>query len=246
MTLDVYDVPPPSHPPRHSPTTPRSSSSESHVGDSAYSSQSGLTYDYPPNCSSEKIPISDETYDYPPSNPAPKMDDVPPVRPPPPRHLQQQEAYQNIPPNSKMLNEGLSNLDINKVVPTGMTNLNVNVPLSYDIPSNNASTKTNYDYPTNSVSNLSVIPPPGQCSSDRDQHSYINAATSRVSKPEEDMYLPMSGYMPMQDRSSSSLSDSARSHDSYTNMSEVNVYDHPPPQRPPRLSKPVPPPCSKY
>jgi hypothetical protein len=43
-----------------------------------------------------------------------------------------------------------------------------------------------------------VIPPPGSCSND--SHSYINAATSRVSNVEEDMYLPMGG---VKDRTSS-------------------------------------------
>ncbi|VDI51214.1 Hypothetical predicted protein [Mytilus galloprovincialis] len=243
-TLDVYDVPPPGHPPRHSPSTPRSSSSESHKADSAYSSQSVLTYDYPP--SSEKNVVSDETYDYPPTNPhnLPKMDDVPPVRPPPPKsYLQQQEPYQNIPPNSKMLNEGIDSLDINKVVPMS-TNLSANVPLSYDFPSNNASTQSAYDFPTSgqSGSSLLVIPPPG-CGID--SHSYINAATRPVSHAHEDMYLAMDGLVPpaVADRTSS-ISDSGKSHDSYTLMSEVNVYDHPPPQRPPRISKVIPKPCN--
>lgn len=243
-TLDVYDVPPPGHPPRHSPSTPRSSSSESHKADSAYSSQSVLTYDYPP--SSEKNVVSDETYDYPPTNPhnLPKMDDVPPVRPPPPKsYLQQQEPYQNIPPNSKMLNEGIDSLDINKVVPMS-TNLSANVPLSYDFPSNNASTQSAYDFPTSgqSGSSLLVIPPPG-CGID--SHSYINAATRPVSHAHEDMYLAMDGLVPpaVADRTSS-ISDSGKSHDSYTLMSELNVYDHPPPQRPPRISKVIPKPCN--
>ncbi|CAG2253622.1 DOS [Mytilus edulis] len=230
-------------PPRHSPSTPRSSSSESHKADSAYSSQSVLTYDYPP--SSEKNVVSDETYDYPPTNPhnLPKMDDVPPVRPPPPKsYLQQQEPYQNIPPNSKMLNEGIDSLDINKVVPMS-TNLSANVPLSYDFPSNNASTQSAYDFPTSgqSGSSLLVIPPPG-CGID--SHSYINAATRPVSHAHEDMYLAMDGLVPpaVADRTSS-ISDSGKSHDSYTLMSELNVYDHPPPQRPPRISKVIPKPC---
>ena len=234
--LEVYDVPPPGHPPRHSPSTPRSSSSESHKADSAYSSQSGLTYDYPPT--SERGQICDETYDYPPTNPAnqPKMDDVPPVRPPPPKSHQQQEPYQNIPPNSKILNEDMNSLDINKVVP--MSQLTATMPMSYDFPSNNASTIM-YDLPKQSgvPSNLLVIPPPGSCSND--SHSYINAATSRVSNVEEDMYLPMGG---VNDRTSS-VSETP-SHESYTTMSEVSVYDHPPPQRPPRISKPVPKPCN--
>lgn len=236
--LEVYDVPPPGHPPRHSPSTPRSSSSESHKADSAYSSQSGLTYDYPP--SSERGQICDETYDYPPAT-QPKLDDVPPVRPPPPKSHQQQEPYQNIPPNSKILNEDMNNLDINKVVP--MSQLTATVPLSYDFPSNNGST-TMYDLPKQGgvPSNLLVIPPPGSCSSG--SHSYMNAATGRVSNVEEDMYLPMDGVVPVRDRISS-VSETP-SHDSYTHMSEISVYDHPPPQRPPRMSKPVSKPCSKF
>lgn len=258
-TLDAYDVPPPT---RNSPSTPRSSSSESQKVDSAYSSQ-GLTYDIPPVRPDGGL-SEDDVYDVPPSHAHDvSLDDIPPGRPPKPGHLQtmsnSQEAYMNIPTNSKAFEKASKTVDINSIVApppahSGMVLPPVVAMAKVDL----------YDYPKASQASLdqskqlngdssdkllmSTPPPPTVCGSG--DHRYINT-TGNV-ETHADMYLPMdSSDLSGKPRKSSSTDNEVE----YTDMTGKNsfddsfekrsspVYDHPPPSRPdmppPRPVKPA-------
>ncbi|XP_061165415.1 GRB2-associated-binding protein 1-like isoform X2 [Saccostrea echinata] len=229
---DTYDVPPPTH---HSPSSPRSSSSDSQKVDSAYSSQTGLpSYDYPPH-SGDQLG-HDDVYDVPPSNhpSVPGMGDVPP-RPPPPKSYNQ-EPYQNLPNNSR-----ISNFDLDKVVPTSAMDKHCSIG-SYDIPPPKL---TYYERPKGTIANgdvkgvspNSVPPPPQRCSAGV-SHSYINAGKGYV-QPRvdgENNYLPMEGNK-SRNNSDSVYHDMSGGHDPYLDMTPGHheVYDKPP-ARPPRVS----------
>ncbi|XP_060084043.1 GRB2-associated-binding protein 1-like isoform X2 [Ylistrum balloti] len=254
-TLEVYDIPPPA---RQSPSTPRSSSSESQK-DSAYSSQSaltGLTYDYPPS-HPDRGPVSDEVYDFPPPNPQMihSQSDVPPPRPPKASTLNQ-EPYQNLPSNSVVVKEHTqTSMDLNVVVPPTMSD-GAPVGQSYDVPraQNAVRNLSLYDMPKpqqNGVpkkdSSLLAIPPPPHSSSGMSSHSYINAGRSYVPIQKdkvEDAYLPMERAFPPSDSlDHSAYSDMSRIPTSpvnmnYTDMSALSPdYDTPPkPGLPPRIS----------
>ena len=232
---DTYDVPPPTH---HSPSSPRSSSSDSQKVDSAYSSQTGLPpYDYPPN-NGETL-TQDDVYDVPPSShpSVPRMGDVPP-RPPPPKAYSQ-EPYQNLPSNSH-----ISKFDLDKVVPTSALDKHCSMG-SYDIPPPKltyyerpkASTLTNGDI--KGVSPNSVPPPPQKCSTGT-SHSYINAGRGYV-QPRvdgENNYLPMEGNK-SRNNSDSVYHDMSGGHDPYLDMTpggHHHVEYDTPPARPPRVS----------
>lgn len=238
---DAYDIPPT----RHSPSTPRSSSSESQKTDSAYSSQHGIAYDYPPPKVESSL-TSDDVYDIPPSNPhtvtppPPGPSDIPPARPPKPACLQ--EPYQNLPPTSKMF-DSRNSVDINRVVPT--SHMDMAGMASYDMPRSSSISAT-YDLPKSSLkdTSLSATPPaPHTCG--QTQHSYINAGTGYITKSkEEEVYLPMERAFPPGDsqnktRTGDPYTDMSGKHDdNYADMAGVktSVYDHPPPARPPRIS----------
>ncbi|KAK3099896.1 hypothetical protein FSP39_011414 [Pinctada imbricata] len=240
-TLDVYDIPPT----RQSPSTPRSSSSESQKADSAYSSQSGLgqTYDYPPSHNDRNL-TADDVYDVPPPNPqtlslndnTPPRPDAPPVRPPKPNNLHQ-EQYQNLPPNSKAVQDSsLNGLDLNRVVPPTAAEIGMG---SYDIPkSSQQSNNSMYDMPKPAAagSNLlsSAVPPPQFCGFNKRQHNYLNAGKGYVPgtkrSDSEDNYLPMDG---SDSSANTSLNKSVQ--EGYLDMSHnpQDDYDTPPPARPP-------------
>ncbi|XP_033742258.1 GRB2-associated-binding protein 2-like isoform X4 [Pecten maximus] len=252
-TLEVYDIPPPA---RQSPSTPRSSSSESQK-DSAYSSQSaltGLTYDYPPT-HPDRAPTSDEVYDFPPPNPQmiQTHSDVPPPRPPKASALSQ-EPYQNLPSNSVVVKEHKqSSMDLNVVVPPTISERGP-VGQSYDVPraQNAIRNLSLYDMPKPQLnggskkdSSLLAIPPPPQSCASMSSHSYINAARGYVPTPKdkiEDAYLPMERAFPPSDSmDKSAYSDMSRiptSPINYTDMSVLSPdYDTPPkPGLPPRVS----------
>lgn len=233
---DPYDVPPPTH---HSPSSPRSSSSDSQKVDSAYSSQTGLpAYDYPPHSGDQLT--QDDVYDVPPTNhpSVPRMGDVPP-RPPPPKSYVQ-EPYQNLPSNSHIS----SKFDLDKVVPPSALDKHCSLG-SYDIPPPKlthyerpkASTLANGDI--KSVSPNSVPPPPTKCSTGT-SHSYINAGKGYV-QPRvdgENNYLPMEGNK-SRNNSDSVYHDMSGGHDPYLDMTPGGhhqvEYDTPP-ARPPRVS----------
>ncbi|XP_069129472.1 GRB2-associated-binding protein 1-like isoform X3 [Argopecten irradians] len=253
-TLEVYDIPPPA---RQSPSTPRSSSSESQK-DSAYSSQSaltGLTYDYPPT-HPDRVPTSDDVYDFPPPNPQMIQTqlDVPPPRPPK-ISSHSQEPYQNLPSNSAVVKEHKqsSGMDLNVVVPPTVID-GVHMGQSYDVPraQNSVRNLSLYDMPkpqqnggTKKDSSLMAIPPPPQSCAGMSSHSYINAARGYVPTPKdkvEDAYLPMERAFPPSDSiDQSAYSDMSRiptSPVNYTDMSGMSLdYDTPPkPGLPPRTS----------
>lgn len=233
---DPYDVPPPTH---HSPSSPRSSSSDSQKVDSAYSSQTGLpAYDYPPHSGDQLT--QDDVYDVPPTNhpSVPRMGDIPP-RPPPPKSYVQ-EPYQNLPSNSHIS----SKFDLDKVVPPSALDKHCSLG-SYDIPPPKlthyerpkASTLANGDI--KSVSPNSVPPPPTKCSTGT-SHSYINAGKGYV-QPRvdgENNYLPMEGNK-SRNNSDSVYHDMSGGHDPYLDMTPGGhhqvEYDTPP-ARPPRVS----------
>lgn len=214
---DPYDVPPPTH---HSPSSPRSSSSDSQKVDSAYSSQD--VYDVPPT-----------------THPSvPRMGDVPP-RPPPPKSYVQ-EPYMNLPSNSHISTK----IDLDKVVPPSALDKHCSLG-SYDIPPPKL---THYDRPKastlmngdiKSVSPNSVPPPPTKCSTGT-SHSYINAGKGYV-QPHvdgENNYLPMEGNK-SRNNSDSVYHDMSGGHDPYLDMTPGGhhqvEYDTPP-ARPPRVS----------
>ncbi|XP_052795448.1 GRB2-associated-binding protein 1-like isoform X2 [Mya arenaria] len=263
-SLEPYDIPPPS---KSSPSTPRSSSSESQKMDSH--SHTSQTYDVPPMRGDDEL-TTDDLYDVPPShNQNISLHTVPPSRPPKPGHLQppacNQEAYMNIPTNSKVFTEKSKgkSVDINSVVAppphSGMvlpTSEMANVDLSemYDFPKS-------LDNP--SVSNLSngdstdkllmsTPPPPSVCNAGIVEHRYINAHKGVVEQP-SDMYLPMDT-VPTGPVSKARKSSSTDNEVEYTDMSgkssfddsfegRQSIYDHPPPSRPaippPRPDKPT-------
>ncbi|XP_021348258.1 GRB2-associated-binding protein 1-like isoform X2 [Mizuhopecten yessoensis] len=249
-TLEVYDIPPPA---RQSPSTPRSSSSESQK-DSAYSSQSaltGLTYDYPPT-HPDRGPTSDEVYDFPPPNPQmiQSQSDVPPPRPPKTSALSQ-EPYQNLPSNSAVVKEHKQiSMDLNVVVPP-TTSDGAPAGQSYDVPrpQNTLRKLSLYDMPKpqqnggpKKDSNLLAIPPPPQSCAGPSSHSYINAARGYLPTPKdkvEDAYLPMERAFPPSDSlDKSAYSDMSRIPTSPVNYTDMSSdYDTPPkPGLPPRLS----------
>lgn len=214
---DPYDVPPPTH---HSPSSPRSSSSDSQKVDSAYSSQD--VYDVPPT-----------------THPSvPRMGDVPPRPPPPKSYIQ--EPYMNLPSNSHIS----SKIDLDKVVPPSALDKHCSLG-SYDIPPPKL---THYDRPKastlmngdiKSVSPNSVPPPPTKCSTGT-SHSYINAGKGYV-QPHvdgENNYLPMEGNR-SRNNSDSVYHDMSGGHDPYLDMTPGGhhqvEYDTPP-ARPPRVS----------
>ncbi|WAQ98642.1 LOW QUALITY PROTEIN: DOS-like protein [Mya arenaria] len=228
-SLEPYDIPPPS---KSSPSTPRSSSSESQKMDSH--SHTSQTYDVPPMRGDDEL-TTDDLYDVPPShNQNISLHTVPPSRPPKPGHLQppacNQEAYMNIPTNSKVFTEKSKgkSVDINSVVAppphSGMvlpTSEMANVDLSemYDFPKS-------LDNP--SVSNLSngdstdkllmsTPPPPSVCNAGIVEHRYINAHKGVVEQP-SDMYLPMDT-VPTGPVSKARKSSSTDNEVEYTDMS---------------------------
>ena len=244
ISADTYDIPPE----RNSPSTPRSSSSESQKGDSHLSH--GFVYDYPPARELSK----DDVYDVPPpSHSEPlvnkiSLDDVPPVRPPKPSHLipqTAQEPYMNLPSNSKVftdLNKGLP-VDTNMAPPASCAGM-VHIMDTYDIPkSDSARSVTSSDIKETLLK--STPPPPAQCGV---EHKYINAAGGFVA--EQDVYLPMdpvikaTGTLPPEPRKSSSTDNEVE----YTDMSGKSsfddsfeskpVYDHPPARPAPRVDLP--------
>ncbi|XP_056012462.1 GRB2-associated-binding protein 1-like isoform X3 [Ostrea edulis] len=233
---DTYDVPPPTH---HSPSSPRSSSSDSQKVDSAYSSQTGLpAYDYLPHSGDQLV--HDDVYDVPPStHPTVHglLGEVPPARPPPPTKPYNQEPYQNLPTNSR-----ISNFDLDKVVPTHSSLDKHCSSGSYDIPP----AKLVYNRPRGSLANgdlksvspNSVPPPPHKCSTGV-PHSYINAGKGYVQPrvDSENNYLPMEGNK-SRNNSDSVYHDMSGGHDPYLDMTPGHQqveYDTPP-ARPPRVS----------
>lgn len=254
-TLEVYDIPPPT---RQSPSTPRSSSSESQK-DSAYSSQSalpGLTYDYPPSHADRGAAV-DDVYDFPPPNPQAVhlQVGVPPPRPPKSSTISQ-EPYQNLPLNSAIVKDHKhsTSMDLNVVVPSTMSDAPT-ASQSYDIPrAQNALRNVSlYDMPkpqqngsATKDSSLLAIPPPPQSCVGMSSHSYINAARGYVPAPKEkveEAYLPMERAFPPSDSvDTSAYSDMSRVPHSpgdlnYTDMSSWSDYDTPPkPGLPPRVS----------
>lgn len=243
---EMYDIPPPT---KNSPSTPRSSSSDSQKADSAYSSQ-GLMYDIPP------VRPDDDVYDIPPSHPQNvSLDDVPPSRPPKPGHLQ--EPYMNLPPNSKAFTDK-SKLDINSVVVAaraGMAKVDLEL---YDYPKSALhDNQENYKNLEPSDKLLMSTPPPPSMCVPRD-HRYVNAAKGTVE--EQDDYLPMNPAIGVVDPAPKPRKlSNTDSEVEYTDMSgnnsfdhtsdggKLQIYDHPPPSRPaippPRPLKPA---SSKY
>lgn len=252
ISLDTYDIPPE----RHSPSTPRSSSSESQKGDSHLSQ--AFLYDFPPPRSDELI--KNEAYDVPPNHPdssavSKSLDDVPPVRPPKPFNLvpqTAQEPYMNLPNNSKVFTDLNKNIpvDIRMAPPPSICAGMINVNETYDIPkSESARSVTSGDFKDSLLN--STPPPPAQCGS---EHKYINAAPGFVT--EQDVYLPMDPVIKAADklmpepRKSSSTDNEVE----YTDMSGKSsfddsfelkndskaVYDHPPVRPAPRPDAPVP------
>ena len=230
-TLDVYDVPPPA---RQSPSTPRSSSSESQAADSAYSSQPGLTYDYPPSGGDRSILSQDDVYDVPPPNPQFVNDmntDVPPPRPPKSSGSVSQEPYQNLPPNSKAWQD-FTDVNLNKVVPPSMMCSTEGLVRSYDVPRSQFHSMSVYDKPMNNSSvnkdsSLLAIPPPPKSCDGPTSHSYVNANKA----PPLDDYLPMDAVFP----------EGGQRPEAYADMSGMAEYDTPRarsniPQIPPRAS----------
>lgn len=234
---DVYDIPPSD---RNSPSTPRSSSSESQKGDSHVSQ----VYDIPPPRADELS--KDDVYDVPPNHPDSlhnriSLDDVPPVRPPKPSNLisqTAQEPYMNLPNNSKVFTDLNKNIpvDIKSAPPPAFCAGMVNVANTYDIPlPDSARSVTSMDFKDTLLN--STPPPPAQCGL---EHKYTNAAAGFVA--EQDVYLPMDPVNVLPEpRKSSSTSNEVE----YTDMSGKSsfddsfesksvVYDHPPVRPAPR------------
>ena len=242
---DIYDIPPE----RNSPSTPRSSSSESQKGDSHLSQ--GLVYDFPPPGRNEVV--KDDVYDIPPSHSDSiginkVSEDVPPARPPKPYLISQtaQEPYMNLPNNSKVFTDINKNvpLDIRTAPPPSVCAGMIHAD-SYAIPpANSARSVTSGDFKDKLLD--STPPPPMQCGS---EHKYINAAPGFV--PEQDVYLPMDPVvktdLPPAPRKSSSTDNEVE----YTDMSGKSslddsfeskpVYDHPPARPAPAPRPDVPP-----
>ncbi|XP_052282189.1 GRB2-associated-binding protein 1-like isoform X3 [Dreissena polymorpha] len=250
---EPYDIPPAI---KNCQSTPRSSSDESQRNDSAYSSQS--TYDVPPPGRISDSP--DEVYDIPPSHshPVVSMAAPPPSRPPKPGHLQtgssSQEAYMNLPTNSKVFSDKSSKMvNINSVVappphlgmvlPAAMASVDLNE--MYDFPKQ-------YNGDTNDQLLMSTPPPPSSCSAGVVEHKYFNAQGGVVDAHVQDMYLPMET-VTTQKGSFPRKSSSTDNEVEYTDMSgkssfddsfesRQTIYDHPPPSRPavppPRPEKP--------
>lgn len=247
VSSEIYDIPPE----RSSPSTPRSSSSESHKGDSHLSQD--FLYDSPP--SRENVATKDDVYDIPPSHSDSvkiskiSLEDVPP-RPPKPSYLisqPAQEPYMNLPMNSKVFT------DINRNVPIPVDIRKAPPPAScagmvmtdaYDIPlSDNVRSVKSGDLKDKLLN--STPPPPSQCGM---EHKYINAAAGFL--PDQDVYLPMdpvlksTDALPPEPRNSSSTDNEVE----YTDMSgkssfddsfeSKQVYDHPPVRPAPRSDKP--------
>ena len=235
VALDIYDIPPE----RGSPSTPRSSSSESQKGDSHLSQ--GLVYDFPPPGRNEIT--KDDVYDIPPSHSDSidiskiSLDDVPPARPPKPSHLisqSAQEPYMNLPNNSKVFTDINKNVpvDIRTAPPPAVCSGMIHAD-NYDIPLSNSAKSVILGDAKDKILD-STPPPPMQCGS---EHKYINAAPGFV--PEQDVYLPMdpvvkTDALPPGPRNSSSTDNEVE----YTDMSGKSslndsfesrpVYDHPP------------------
>ena len=263
-SLEAYDVPPPT---RNSPSTPRSSSSESQKADSAYSSQ-GLTYDVPPIRSDL---TEDDVYDIPPSHATPiSLDEVPPSRPPKPGHLQtmsnSQEAYMNLPTNSKVFSDKVGkSVDINSVVAPPPPHSGMVLPQAvqkidlYDFPKPSSDNVDPSKHINGDVSDkllMSTPPPPNVCGAGGGDHRYINTGSNEAA---QDMYLPMDSTLGAdavvsKPRNSSSTDNEVE----YTDMSgkssfddsfesRSSIYDHPPPSRPTMPPpRPVKPAASKY
>ena len=230
-SLEPYDILP-SH---HSPSTPRSSSSESQKVDSAYSSQG--FYDTPPTRGD--LLTQDDTYDVPPShNERHSLDNIPPLRPPKPMHLSNvvpgQEPYMNIPTNSKLL--ASQSVDINSVVsppPIGMTKMD---PAElYDFPRSTALDNHNNNNIVQSDKILQgMVPPPNSCG--QREHKYMNAYHGIMDEP-HDVYLLMDPGDPKTRKSSSTdneveYTDMSGRSDFDDSFEAKQVYDHPPPSRP--------------
>lgn len=253
-TLEAYDVPPPT---RNSPSTPRSSSSESQKADSAYSSQ-GLMYDVPP-VRPEGL-TEDDVYDVPPSHASNVLlDDIPPSRPPKPGHLQtvsnSQEAYMNLPTNSKLFTEKTNKgVDINSVVTPPPAHSGMVLPTIamskmdlYDVPKSTLDNLEHSKHLNGDMSDkllMSTPPPPTVCRSG--DHKYINTQGSEEAA--HDMYLPMDPSVTSSETSVGKprTSSSTDNEVEYTDMSGdrgTSLYDHPPPTRPtmppPRPNKPA-------
>lgn len=247
-SLEAYDVPPPT---RNSPSTPRSSSSESQKVDSAYSSQ-GLTYDIPPVRSDL---TEDDVYDVPPShNTNISLDQVPPSRPPKPGHLQAmtntQEAYMNLPTNSKVFSDKAGKtVDIHSVVAPPPPHSGMVLPISvqkldlYDFPKpivDNPDLSKHLNGDVNDKLLMSTPPPPNVCGAS--DHRYINTVNNETP---QDMYLPMDSSLMGADGASNKQRNSSSTDNDveYTDMSgkssfddsfegRLSIYDHPPPSRP--------------
>ena len=258
---DIYKVPPPrpthngglaisedtyDHPPeRNSPSTPRSSSSESQKGDSHLSQ--GFVYDFPPNRELSK----DDVYDIPPHSHSDSLidkislNDVPPVRPPKPSYLisqSAQEPYMNLPSNSKVftdLNKGIP-IDTTMAPPPVSCLGMVHMSETYDIPKSDSARSIPGAEGKETLLN-STPPPPAHCGV---EHKYINAAGGFVEN--QDVYLPMDpvinavGSLTPEPRKSSTDNEVE-----YTDMSGKSsfedsrpVYDHPPVRPAPRIDVP--------
>lgn len=247
---ETYDIPPAS---KHSPSSPRSSSSDSQKADSAYSSQ-GLMYDTPPVRPDGLV--ADEIYDVPPSY-NDSTGDVPPSRPPKPGHLQTltnaQEPYMNLPTNSKAFSE--KHVDINSVVAPATAGMaKIDLTEMYDFPKGSGrllDNQGNYNNLEPSDKLLTQTPPPPTMCVPH-EHRYINAAEGVV---EHDVYLPMDPVLGVADSTPKPRESSSTDNDAeYTDMtghssfedsfeSRQQIYDHPPPSRPavppPRPVKPA-------
>ncbi|KAK3597114.1 hypothetical protein CHS0354_021222 [Potamilus streckersoni] len=235
-TLDPYDVPPA----RHSPGSPRSSSSgESQKVDSAYASHSGL-YDVPPS----QGPTQDDLYSFPSSIPVSQDTTVPPpARPPKPIHLTStvpiQEPYENLPPNSKAFPVVDKSVDVNAIVPP--KSCFISDP--YDIPKSAIE-----------VSDTSVFAsPPAPHTTSIREHKYINAASGVLQEDMDKVYLPMArafkkAHGEPHEVEYADMSGKDSPENSFSDMPLKNsIYDHPPPTRPaknfppPRPQKPASP-----
>ena len=253
---EMYDIPPLS---KNSPSTPRSSSSDSQKADSAYSSQ-GLMYDTPPV--RPDGPNLDEIYDIPPSHSNNiSIDDVPPSRPPKPGHLQtSQEPYMNVPTNSRAYTDQSKQVDINSVVSPATAGMaKIDLTEMYDFPKSRSDNQGNY----NNLSNLDTgdklltqtPPPPSMCVPR--EHRYINAKEGVVIEP--DVYLQMDSSLGVADPAPKPRESSSTDNDvEYTDMTghssfddsfegRQQIYDHPPPSRPTMPPpRPLRPAASKY